>query len=834
MSKGAKIDVQHAIISGPLNLQYAVFKKEFSLQNCHLLGPADFSYSTFKQSLDLSNSAFHAGAEFDNATLNYDGTLDGAKFRAGEASFIDFQVRGLFSAERVNFLKEVTANFERACFEKSALFRGTRFHQVSFNGAKIKGDAKFGIDRKAEVPAASFEGEADFVGIAIGGEADFEDTHFSAADTLISFEGARIGGPALFQKADFAGQLMFLDVHIRRAAHYSGAVFWQSATFTVEIDGSAYFLGVEFKEEANFNGAKIHGDVFFDPDPDGNLLRTKFAGTADFGGVEIDGQFSAQGALFKRSVNFNAAKIGADLIFRADPEEDLPAAVFESEAEFDWIEVGGQADFRGARFDAPDDLVSFDGARITQDVLFKGVAFGGKVDFVGAQISGQASFQGAVFEQDVSFNGIRIESDASFSSDDEEKLPPATFGGEVDFVGAAIGGESDFEGVSFYSRDKPASFESAKFDGDAFFNQAQFFGKTSFEDGQFGGIALFRDSCFLRELSFSGAQFRQGAFFQGARFKEAVDFGTAQFFVEAHFHGATFTKEARFDASRFTGLAQFNAGEDLLGAVFNNEVSFEHARFEHDVRFDDAVFRGNTNYREASFLAVYFSPNGQAQGQSQFQGSVDLRGCIYERIQVNEQLLLKRLVGTVDPDKYDRQPYTQLEKVLRAVGQDRQADDVYLERRRVEHKQKRQRGEIGSWLLDSLHALFANYGVRPYQLLYIPVLLIFLGIGIFSAPSAVLPKDANEPNQTATPIVLLPWDAFRVSLREFLPVELPMASQWIPSEDAVDVQVWLPWHTRTFKMRPSTFAAFFLRLAGWILVPLGIAALTGLLRRVAP
>ncbi len=105
-------------------------------------------------------------------------------------------------------------------------------------------------------------------------------------------------------------------------------------------------------------------------------------------------------------------------------------------------------------------------------------------------------------------------------------------------------------------------------------------------------------------------------------------------------------------------------------------------------------------------------------------------------------------------------------------------------------------------------------------------------MGIFSTPSAVRPKAQNTSIEHLNPIAISLWDAFGLSFHQFLPVDLPIEPQWILSTDLIEVKVWAD-KVLSVWIRPSSYANF-LRLAGWVLVPLGIAALTGLLRRVTP
>ena len=63
-------------------------------------------------------------------------------------------------------------------------------------------------------------------------------------------------------------------------------------------------------------------------------------------------------------------------------------------------------------------------------------------------------------------------------------------------------------------------------------------------------------------------------------------------------------------------------------------------------------------------------------------------------------------------------------------------------------------------------------------------------------------------------------EAFWVSLNIFLPIEIPSGANWKASS------LIIPY----FGIKFTTFATF-LNLAGWILVPVGVAGISGLLKR---
>lgn len=247
---------------------------------------------------------------------------------------------------------------------------------------------------------------------------------------------------------------------------------------------------------------------------------------------------------------------------------------------------------------------------------------------------------------------------------------------------------------------------------------------------------------------------------------------------------------------------------------------------------EEAAFLGPVSFREARFRAVQFSPTGLVGTAQQFWASVDLRGCTYDRIEVGRESLLGRLPSASGPRQYDRQPYMQLEKVLRASGSDEEADAVYLERRRVERRRKKGLRKVG----DVLWWWLANYGIRPYRLLVFAALLLIAGTLVFHRPGAVEPKaptpagaqHSSNGEAPECPAVLSIGESARFSIRWFLPVELPLL-------EGCEVTQGRIWRCSVFGHalnlgRFSDFAAL-LKVLGWVIVPVGLAALAGLLRR---
>jgi hypothetical protein len=217
-------------------------------------------------------------------------------------------------------------------------------------------------------------------------------------------------------------------------------------------------------------------------------------------------------------------------------------------------------------------------------------------------------------------------------------------------------------------------------------------------------------------------------------------------------------------------------------------------------------------------------------GSVEVGDEIDLSGLTYARIDCEWRTLFAK----VQP--FDRQPYDELEKYLRTTGDDSEAGRVYLARRRREsailrRKLRRMSDEtVGHWLLvacarllpsvalDAFQRHILRYGVRPLRLLGAGIFVVALGWFLFAQPGAVM--QANTSARTM-PVVLDRWQALRYSLDLFVPaLSLPVSDDVVPSQELLPGGV--------LGLRYEGYAAWH-TIAGWLLLPLGLAALTGML-----
>jgi hypothetical protein len=385
--------------------------------------------------------------------------------------------------------------------------------------------------------------------------------------------------------------------------------------------------------------------------------------------------------------------------------------------------------------------------------------------------------------------------------------------------------------------------------GVAAFHDARFKGNVDFYSSSFGGEAVFQRVWFegSESVNVRGAVFQSNAFFF-AVFAGGADFTYARF-EQGVLLRARFDEPVTFDMCRFRGIADFSdlglpgnekwfATCDAWSLVGDHarppgtqftSVSFVHAEFAGDARFENVLFKERLDLRDCTFSNLLL-PAGPSQYTRQLlPDCIDMRGCTYQRVSLELEPLLRTQSGDERLRPYDRQPYSELEHALRTAGDDKQADDVYLEWRREERKQQFVQGRFGSWIGSWIYKVLANYGVRPHQLAFASAVLVIAGTLFFEQPGTVRPKEARGEGATSHATTL--QEAFFVTLEQFLPISIPVGDVLVPTTQPVTLPLTFGRKRVVIEATPIEVASI-LKILGWIFVPLGVASLSGFLRRI--
>jgi hypothetical protein len=662
-------------------------------------------------------------------------------------------------------------------------------HGVRIIGATI--DEPVDLEN-AQIPCelwlehCQFNASADFNSANFAGTVSFENSAFKADAGFNSMKAGR----AVFNDAVFEGPVDFISADI--------------ANF--EANG-AKFQNKE--KDATFNSMKVRGYAFF--------KNAVFEGPADFGSADIAGNLEAQGAKFQNKekiANFSSMKVGGDAYFND--------GVFEGPVSFILADIASNFSGHGARFQNKEKGANFSSIKIRGYAFFLGGAvFEGAANFASANIASTFAAPGAKFqnkEKEANFGGMKVGGYAFFND--------AVFEGPVNFALAEIATALSANEAKFQNKETEANFSSMKIGGYTFFNDAVFEGPVNFVLSEIAGNFHANEAKFHnkeREANFNAIKIRGDAFFKNAVFEGPVNLVSADIASNLEAQGAKFQnkeKEASFGGMKVGGYAVFNeavfegpvnfVGADVAGnfaagkARFKNkekDASFGGMKLGGHAFFNDAVFEGPVNLNYADFAWLDLSNTVWPKAAAKFH----MQGMSYKYLRAapNEPESHRALLKLADRSAYSADVYNHLEEFFLRQGYRDDADRAFIKGKRRERKENLHGlSWVGSCLLDWL----VGYGRRPWQAGIPCAALVALGCVLFS------PKKMEPQKPEDTPRV---YSRFWYSLGLFLPfVDLQADKVWKPKADQTFLRNYMRVHI----------------MLGWILVPLVLAALTGLIK----
>jgi uncharacterized protein YjbI with pentapeptide repeats len=396
----------------------------------------------------------------------------------------------------------------------------------------------------------------------------------------------------------------------------------------------------------------------------------------------------------------------------------------------------------------------------------------------------------------------------------------------VNFALAEIATALSANEAKFQNKETEANFSSMKIGGYTFFNDAVFEGPVNFVLSEIAGNFHANEAKFHnkeREANFNAIKIRGDAFFKNAVFEGPVNLVSADIASNLEAQGAKFQnkeKEASFGGMKVGGYAVFNeavfegpvnfVGADVAGnfaagkARFKNkekDATFGGMKLGGHAFFNDAVFEGPVNLNYADFAWLDLSNTVWPKAAAKFH----MQGMSYKYLRAapNEPESHRALLKLADRSAYSADVYNHLEEFFLRQGYRDDADRAFIKGKRRERKENLHGlSWVGSCLLDWL----VGYGRRPWQAGIPCAALVALGCVLFS------PKKMEPQKPEDTPRV---YSRFWYSLGLFLPfVDLQADKVWKPKADQTFLRNYMRVHI----------------MLGWILVPLVLAALTGLIK----
>lgn len=329
----------------------------------------------------------------------------------------------------------------------------------------------------------------------------------------------------------------------------------------------------------------------------------------------------------------------------------------------------------------------------------------------------------------------------------------------------------------------------------------------------------FEHSTFHKAAKFYNMKAKDAAVFQSVVFEGGVSFASANIASNFEMHHAKFNnrrEQAVFNSIKvghtaFFYKAIFEGPVDFVSASIVANFEADEAEFrsrQHPVKFNrikvggsayfrNAILGGGVDFRYADLHLLSVSP-------PKIEGPFDMRGMTYKYIDAgrSDQGTPYDLLELAKRSPYTADVYRALEEFFAKQGRRDDADRVF-----VAGKQRERREHLRnwSWLSSSLLDLI-GYGRYPSHVAYLCALIVAFGATVFSSTKMELQRTDTTPRI---------YNRFWYSLGLFLPVvNLESDKVWKPKAEQTFLRTYMRIHI----------------LLGWILVPLFLAALNGLIK----
>lgn len=397
-------------------------------------------------------------------------------------------------------------------------------------------------------------------------------------------------------------------------------------------------------------------------------------------------------------------------------------------------------------------------------------SFESDVLFRNASIRGDMNFGKSQFRKLADFEDIKVEGDVFFSE--------ALFASGVSFLGAHIDRSLDCENSQFTATDKAALFENVQINMSAFFRKVVFKGPANFQTMNVAQNSLFDEATFNDAVSFVNAEIKKDFMVLGVQFKNEAQ--------DPNLFGLKVHGNAVFNNSVFYG------GLNLRKADIGGNLEFEN------------VIASNTK-REKSLSGL--KADGILFDGAQFARPYFLNAMSYRLISYNMDD--EALLSFVGKSEYKPDVYSTLESFYQRSGDVYAARDVYVAWKNRERDAAFSKFPLrGVWMW--VQYVTTGYGKFLVRALLWALLFIIVGCVFFWKESGMETQNVNDAAKYQGR-----YHPIWYSLATFLPiVHLPDASIWTPRQD-------------------RKLARFYLRLHiifGYLLIPIGLAAWTGIIK----
>jgi hypothetical protein len=573
----------------------------------------------------------------------------------------------------------------------------------------------------------------------------------------------------------FQGDVNLQDSLFKYSLQITKSRFLGQAYFLgFEVTKNAYFNETTFDKELNCNWAKI-GNEF-------SLIKARLLSNdrSYFNSMQVGQNLLGDHAEFQGPTEFRNMNVGGSF--------DITAAIFHGGAYFAGSTVRRSFWAKNTQFLSEKNYASFPGLKVGNVAIFQEALFKGPVDFDDAHIGLELQCQKAKF-LDVSAG--------------------------LEAIGLKVGTFANFEDVIFAG---PVNFDGTDCAGQFNATRAQFNsdGEANFRNLKVGSLLQFTDALFNGPVSLAGARIgelkadvQQGAVLTGGVFRGPVDL------KDAHLSDLSIIGTSSRKSVTSPGIAAIS-DLNLERAVVDRDIRFEDVKLNrlmanglqakgqttlNGLSIETEADLRNSHFANLKILGVVWPPD---------RDKVQFSGMTYNFIAAAEGPVRpqdwRKLIAWVHHSSFDNRNYLQLRSFFEQNGHQGLADEVFIDMRRQETWPSSWVDWLNPavWFKVVFWDFLAGYGRKPFRIFWAALAIVILGAFYYD------PRYLTEINWPQKSRFYGLLGRFLISFEQFTPmVDLGMQKKWQPA---------------SISGRFSVFI-YFQRLAGWVLVPIFLAAI---------
>jgi hypothetical protein len=360
--------------------------------------------------------------------------------------------------------------------------------------------------------------------------------------------------------------------------------------------------------------------------------------------------------------------------------------------------------------------------------------------------------------------------------------------------------------------------KGCRFEGGLNFSRSIFREGISFEESVFNGPAKYSEMKVSRTLNLQQATFKRGAVFDQMELTGPLLAGSATFedpMSAANFSNLKAGSAVVFTNAVFAGSADFRFARiaeyfHLHRARFlypTGLVDFEGAKVDGLTSFSEATFSGYVSLKDAQFKSLELRDvkwPQHANGEWLWMNGVSCQRVSAGDDKNSWRKLLQLVDSAAHGTAYSADIYSCFGDFYRREGYLREANQFSIAQKRREREEVLRGPE---WCWSLFLDWFVGYGRSPERALLWSISIVLVGMVVFR-PDRMEPRTTNLKADVYSP--------FWYSVDLFLPlIKLQDSDMWKPRDKLWFVRFWSRLHT----------------ILGWALIPIALAAWTGMLEK---